>query len=498
MTGNFNSRPIVLFVGGLLYVVLALFGFRALLGGDIIRFGLVLCLPLLLVFNAMRRYWAGILLGSLSLWTLGAIQLPVIGSLGLSGLLEVIILGFIFLDIAMRKPKIFIYWRGYYTLFALASILILARVIYDRPGMVNFGSGQGGLNIATGYILAFLGFGIGYYVGLFDKSWKTTFRILIAFSILCYIVGDLLLMRGMSDAADVAAMGAYGLSYTRSLYFLFAAAIILSLRKKSQRAFGEVAFVGVVAILLLLAGISSVRSTIIQTGAMVVVAGCLYKKLAVGLGAYLVLGIGAIAILITTIPYQDLPDNIRRPLSMFVNGGNDSARGYGAKDEFREALQEYAAQRLAENPMLGRGWAFKADDLLSAMNLLQGGEENGQLVLTGSFHNSFLTTAVNNGIPTAVICFLAFAVAGWSLLRFARRESDPVTKESISFLLIYCSSMMVMAWLNGGSNELRALAMSLGVASAYRDKRVRQVLEEKKSNRNEVVQGIDGDLGSNS
>lgn len=464
-----NTRPIILFVGGLAYVALALFGFRALLGGDIVRFAVVLCLPLVLVFNGLRQYWAGFLLGSLSLWTMGAFRLPLLGSLGLGGIILVLITGFLVLDVAMRKRRIFIYWRGYYTLFVLATVFIAARVIYDRPGMVNLGSEQGGLNVAANYILSFFAFGIAYYAALYQKSWKATLRILILSSVAFYLLGDIWLSRGVAtdDYGDV---GVYGLSYTRSLYFLFTALVIWSLRQRTLRMFGVAAFAVVIAVLLVLGGISSVRSTFFQTGAMVAVAGLLYRKFLTGMFVFFGLSVLALGGIIAVIPYDELPANIKRPLSVFLMDKNDTTAAYGAKDEFRDRLWEYAKTKIAENPIFGRGWAFDLTDLLTSMNMDSVSPEEGQLVMTGSFHNSFVSIAVNNGVPTSLVCMIAFLAAGGSLYRYAKKESNPELKESISFLLVYCASMAVMVWVNGGAMEPRALAMALGVASAYRDK----------------------------
>jgi len=464
-----NTRPIVLFVGGLIYIALALFGFRALLGGDIIKFGFILCLPLVLLFNSLRGYWAAFLLGTMAFWTMGNFKLPIIGSLGLNGVILVLIAGFLVLDVAMRKRRIFIRWRGYYTLFAIALALVAARVIYDRPGMANLGSEQGGLNAAVNYIMAFLGFGVAYYAALYQKSWKTTFWMLVLCSIGFYLLGDIWLSRGVySDPNGDAEV--YGLSYTRSLYFLFTALIIWSLRARTVRLFGPVAYAVVIAILLLLGGISSVRSTVFQTGAMVAIAGLLYRRFFTGMLVYVGLGAAALAGIIAVIPYDDLPSNIKRPLSVFLMDKNDTTVAYGAKDEFRDALWEYAKKEIADNPVFGRGWGFNLTEMLSAMNMDSGGVENGQLVLGGSFHNAFVSIAVNNGIPTSLICMLAFLAAGLSLFKYAKKESNPEVKESIAYMLVYCASMAVMVWVNGGSPELKAVAIALGIASAYRDK----------------------------
>jgi len=474
-----NTRPIILFVGGLIYIVAALFGFRALLGGDVIKFGFVLCLPLVLLFNNLRRYWAAFLLGSMALWTLGSFRMPVIGSLGLGGLILILIAGFIVLDVAMRKPRIFLRWRGYYALFAMALVFVTARVIYDRPGMANLGSEQGGLNVSVNYIMSFMSFGVAYYAALYQKSWKSTWWILILCSICFYLLGDILLSRGIVSDPNGDA-GVYGLSYTRSLYFLFTALIIWSLRARTERLFGPVAYAVVIAVLLLLGGISAVRSTAFQTGAMIATAGLLYRRFLTGMLVYFGLGVAALGGIIAFIPYDDLPSNIKRPLSVFLMDKNDTSVAYGAKDEFRDALWEYAKKQIIENPFLGRGWGFDVSDLLTSMNMDSVSTEDGQLVLTGSFHNSFVTLAANNGIPTAIICFLAFVVAGFSLFRYALKERDPVLKESIAFMLVYCSTMAIMAWLNGGSQEIRGMAIALGIASAYRDKRELQLAEEKK------------------
>lgn len=479
MTLNFNTRPLILFAGAAVYITLTLFGFRALLGGDVVRFGLVACMPLVLVFSTVRQFWAGLFLGSLSLWTLGNFKLPFLGALGLGGLIQLLILAFLILDVAMRKRQIFIKWRGYYTLFVLSCFLLLSRIIYDRPGMANLGSEQGGLAIAVNYLLAFVSFGVAYYAAVFQKSWSLTFRILMLCSIGAYLIGDIWLSRGIYGSNLTEEGGLYGLSYTRSLYLLFCGMIVVSLSPKVVRKFGAVAFAIIILILLGLAGISSVRSTIIQTGAMVVVAGLIYRRLLTGIGVYLFAGVVGITAIISTVPYHQLPENVRRPLSLFYMEKYDETKGYGTKDEFRDALWRYAQKEMEKNPILGKGWGFDLGELLSEMSQTTESVDGGQLALTGSFHNAFLTIAVNNGIPTSLICMLTFLSAGISLFCYARRETDPETKQSIALMLIYCSTIGIMAWVNGGTSELRCLAVALGLASAFRDMRQRALEQSK-------------------
>lgn len=479
MSSNFNTRPLILFTGAGIYIALTLFGFRALLGGDIIKFAFVLCMPLVLMFGTMRQFWPGVLLGCLSLWTLGNFKLPFMGSIGVGGLVELLILGFLILDIAMRKTQVFIRWRGYYSLFLISMVLIAARILYDRPGMANLGSEVGGLASAMNYLLAFVAFGVAYYAAQFQKSWSFTFKVLILCSIGAYLFGDIWLRRGVYGSNSTEDGNLYGLSYTRSLYLLFTGMMVVSLSPRALRNFSSVAFAVVIVVLLGLAGVSSVRSTIFQTGAMAAMAGLIYRRFLTGMGVYFFAGTAAILFIISSVPFYQLPENIRRPLTMFYMEKHDETKGYGLKDEFRDALRRYAEDQIRKSPVVGKGWGFDLNELLKEMTQTRESIEGGQLSMTGSFHNAFLTLAVNNGIPTAFICLSAFGFAGLSLLRYAKTETDPILKQSIAFMLVYASSMAVMSWVNGGSGELRCLAVALGLASAFRDMAERDAKREK-------------------
>lgn len=475
MASNFNTRPLILFTGAAIYIGLTLIGFRALLGGDIIKFGLILCLPLVLIFGTMRQFWPGVLLGCLSLWTLGNFKLPFLGSIGLGGLVELLIAGFLILDVAMRKNKIFIRWRGYYTLFLISTVMIAVRVLYDRPGMANLGAEQGGLAIAMNYLMAFASFGVAYYAAQFQTSWSFTFKLLMVCSIGAYLVGDIWLARGVYGEGMNQVANMYGLTYTRSLYLLFTGMLVVSLSPRAVRNFSSVAFALVIIVLLGLAGVSTVRSTIFQTGAMVAMAGVIYRRFLTGMGVYLFAGTAAICLIISSVPLYQLPENIRRPLTMFYMEKHDETKGYGINDEFRDALRRYAENEIRKSPFVGKGWGFDLNELLKEMAQTTEKIEGGQLSMTGSFHNAFLTIAVNSGVPTVLLCMSAFGFATLSLVRYAISETDIKTKQSVSFMLIYISTMAIMAWVNGGSSELRCMAVALGLASAYRDMRQREV-----------------------
>lgn len=480
MASHFNSRPLVLISGTVVYIALTLFALRAILGGDMVKFAFVLFMPLVLMFGSMRQFWAGTFLGCLSLWTLGNFKFPLFGSIGVGGMIQLLIMGFLLLDIAMRKSQIFYRWRGYYALFVITAVLMGARILYDRPGMANLGSDQGGLASAMNYLFAVIAFGVAYYTARFQTTWKFTFRLLMLWSIGAYLLGDILLSRGVYGQNLESTAQLYGLTYTRSLYLLFTGLMILSLSPKALQKYSSVAFAFVILLLLAFAGMSSVRSTIFQTGAMVAMAGLLFNRFITGIGVFLFAGTVALVTLVSSVPYHQLPENVRRPISVFYTEGRDDTKGYGTKDEFRDALNRQARKQIENNPIFGKGWGFDLSEVLSEMSQEVASADGGSLAMTASFHNAFLTVAVNNGLPTALILLLALGSAGLSLFKFARKETDFATKQAISFMLVYCSSMGVMIWVNGGSSELRCLAVALGLASAYRDIREKELKDMAK------------------
>lgn len=479
MSSNFNTRPLVLFAGGAIYIVFTLLVFRALMGGDLVKAAMLLGVAGGCLFHLLRQWWMGILFASLCFYGLN-LPIPFLGTLGLFGAVAVLIVAYFFIDTAMKKGGLFIRRRGYYICFFICAALIAARVAYDRPGFANFGSREGGIGMAVNYFIGMLAFAIAYYATRSSKNYAFNFKLIVFGSFVAFVFVEIFIKRvlGRGNAAldfSESESSSYALSFNRQLYFFFAALLLFGLQKNIQRILGPVFFVFSIGLVIVLAATSGVRSAIFQSPAMAVTSGFLYRRGTLAFFTSFGSGVIGLVALVAFVPYKDLPMNIQRPLSMVLTGQEEKA-GYGTKDEFRDALHGYAQKRIAESPIVGIGWSFDVSQMMSAMSS-SNSVETGMLTMGLAFHNCFYNLAVANGLPLPVIYLLGVLWGVLSLFRFAREQRNPQIKYQISFFLIYVSSVGIMFFVNGGTYEVFAISAALGAASALRDMAEREPSE---------------------
>lgn len=468
MSPVFNSRSVILVVGAVIYVVVSLVAFRTLLEGDLVKFAVLTGAGVVLLFNAFRKYWSGILLGTLSVYS-GGIGIPFLATIPPYILIMSVIAGYFLIEFAIKKRAPLLRWRGVYTLFLFVALAITIRVAYDRPGAANLGSGEGGLKKALEFVMAAYAFFAAYWAAVQASTWKANLRVILVISAICFI----LVQVGFRYIAGAYADSVYGISFNWSLYPIYVTLIVVSLSPASRRLFSAVGFVVASAFVLSMGAISQTRGAILQAPLMIMSAAYIYRRTPIAALTLAVIGFTGIGTLFAMIPYNQLPDNVRRPLSVFM-GDAASESSYGTKDEWREGLHRYAWQKISESPLVGSGWKFDVGELVSAMSfgaLAQSAEygPGGQLDMTGAFHNVFLQLAANNGLPVAVAAVAAILIGMVSLALYGRRQTSEEKKAPIAFLVSYSSCVVVMYFFNGGSWDAFALSAALGTGFALRD-----------------------------
>ncbi len=474
MSSNFNSRPLILFAGGAIYIVLTLMLFRALLGGDIMRSAALMGLAVALLFNAYRKYWIGILLGSLTLYG-GAMEIPFLMGVPPYVAIMAIIAGYFVLDYAMKKRAPLLRWRGIYTLFLFVAFALTVRVVYDRPGGAVFGAGTGGVRKAFEYLFSVYAFFIAYWATAQAGSWKTNQRIILVISFASFALVHVIFRYLTGSFAE----SVYGLSFNWALYPIYGGVIVGSLSPTSRRLFSDIAFFVVTVFVLAMGAISQTRAAIVQVPLMVLMAAFIYRRIPTAVITIALAGTVGLGALLSTVPYYKLPDNVRRPISVLM-GSKETEASYGTKDEWREGLQRFAWKKIEKSPLVGNGWNFDVGELISAMSFgaqasaSQYSSSGGQLDMTGSFHNVFLTIAANNGVPTAAAQVAAIAFSMLLLAFYARGLNDCSLKSALAFLLVFDASVFTMYFVNGGAWDSFALSATLGTAFALRDVAERQ------------------------
>ncbi len=469
MSSEFNSRPLILIAGSAIYVVFTLVAFRALLNGDFIRFAMLAGIGGALLFNAFRKYWIGILLGVLATYS-GGIGVPFLATMPPYFLITGVIAAYFSIEFAINKRPPMLRWRGVYAVFLLVALAITARVAYDRPGAANLGSGEGGLKKALEFIMAGYVFFVAYWATTRASSWKINLGIILVISGLCFLLVQVAFRYAIGGYAD----SVYGISFNWSLYPIYAALIVLSLSAGFRRLFSAVGFFLVSGFVLCMGAISQTRGAVLQVPLMIMSAAFIYRRTPLAAFTLITVGVVGFGALLTVVPYNRLPDNVRRPLSVFM-GDAASESSYGTKDEWREGLHRYAWQKISANPLVGTGWKFDVGELVSAMSFgalaeaAQYGSGGGQLDMTGAFHNVFLQLAANNGLPVAVAAVAAIVIGMISLTLYGRRQTSEEKKAPIAFLVSYSSCVVIMYFFNGGSWDAFAISAALGTGFALRD-----------------------------
>jgi hypothetical protein len=479
MAGNFNSRPFVLIGGGIAYIIFTMMVFRSLMGGDMMKFMLLMGIAGIFLFNGFRRYWIAFLLGALAIYSQGGMGLPFFRTIPAQIMVAAVIMGYFVMDFSLKKKSPVLRWRGYYTLFLLAAAFLTARILYDRPGGANLGSGSGGLKRALEYLFAFYAFFVAYWAVLQSGAWKINIRLIAFFAISAYLVFEVAFIRFSLAARGEESV--YGLSFARALYWIFALLMLAALSPGARRLFSDASFVVVSTAIMGLALISQMRASIVQACCLVMAGSVLYRRLTVGISTILLIGGTGVVFILAAFEYGNLPENIKRPISVFLGEkASDYEAAHGTRDEWRGELNRHAWQTIQENPLFGRGWTFNVEDLLSSMNV-QGMTSllnSGQLQTTASYHNAFLNIAVNNGMPTAIIFLTAVIVAGLSLTKWSIRQQNHAIKAPVNLMLLFASLVFFMFFVNGGPWETFCLAAAMGAASAVRDQAEAKELSE--------------------
>ncbi len=469
MNNSPNTRSLILFAGGAVFIVFTLMLLRALMDGNMMKVAVFAGLAFALLFNAFRKYWIGMLLGSCAIYS-GGTEMPIFTKYPPYAIIMALIAGYFVMHYALKKKAPFLRWRAVYTLFLLVAVAVTARIIYDRPGAGSLGGSGGGLKKAMDFAFAVYAFFVAYWATTQAGTWKANLRVILVISLVSYGVVQL----GLRVLTGMFEESVYGISFNWSLYPIYAALIAGSFSPKLRRLFSLTPFVIASIFILGMGAISQTRAAILQVPLMIFTAAFIYRRIPTAFVMLALVGAVGMGTLLVAIPYRELPDNVRRPLSVFM-GADRTERSYGTKDEFRDELHEYAYKKIKQSPYIGSGWAFDYSELISAMSFSalakskEYGHGGGQLNMTGAFHNVFLILATSNGVPTAFVQVAAILIAMISMAFYARKQADGPTKSAITFLLVFSSCVFVMYFLNGGAWDAFALSAALGAAYAIRD-----------------------------
>ncbi len=137
-----------------------------------------------------------------------------------------------------------------------------------------------------------------------------------------------------------------------------------------------VPFVVVVLFVMAMGTLDQVRSAPLQAVAMIWSVAFLYKQLTKTVAITLFVGLIGLGGLLTAVPFEQLPNNVKRTVSIFrpVESGTASYGEIGFQSGFRARLYEYAFEEIKKAPLFGAELSFKRQAILEAVAIRNFGE----------------------------------------------------------------------------------------------------------------------------
>ncbi len=461
------GNRINIYVFGTAFVLMAVYIVKTIASGintdSVLRVALAL-LPLFLIFIiSNRRHWLAWLL---CFWMVN-ISLPIMlmDSFTVGFVFAVMIAGVYVLE-RLIQQKLFIrvnHWSAW--LLLMAGGVIIGRLLMDRPGSARMG-GTGGLRHAISYSFAVPLFFIA------DQLGRENFRPRAVLRVLFGVALGMLLWRIFWRFISPQSMPFYFGWYEGSLWFLmplWLAALLKRVRQNQMPILMPVLFS---LFFLLLGVLSPFRSRLyFSVASLAAVFWCFgyRRRLFVGIAIAFCMVIP----ILTVIPKQMVPVVARRALSTvlpydradiaaMLDHGIATSGETGWSSKFRSSILEVAIKNIRNNPLLGQGWSFSADELMWAASFQGKNWAASALITAGDYHNALVTVAVKCGLPAALAfaCGLLFV-----LWRAWMRQYDST---DVDFLVLYAGLMGAVVaifgqmLMNGGGQDLQAVCAILG------------------------------------
>jgi hypothetical protein len=374
-----------------------------------------------------RDYWLIIGLGA-TLYV-SKIPLPILDALHIGYLVNAMLLGLLFAELAMKKlvlPRIFDTFPN--RCMALFAMIITARFMIDRPGSGAMG-GTGGLSSALPALLAGWCFFSIYVLARDFKISIKQFRILYAMAII----------------------GLVHIIYKNAFYFMpkghfisifpypsvwvigfFPLSNLMHKIKEKDDITLNIKIYAISVVIILLSVISKNRAPILYAPAALLVIYWCYRKV----NRYIIIVFLGLLTLITATTFfpSAIPKSAVRTLSLvssqLTNSTTDEYGETGWQSDWRATLARIAWEDIKRHPITGKGFAFSFEELQYNAQIASTGDAGrfGGLLSSGGYHNSILFLAVKVGIPAALVFVLALINIFYRFLKFSRYTQDEKLK----------------------------------------------------------------------
>lgn len=357
----------------------------------------------------------------------------------------------ILLDGTMRHSRRIVNFTLADRLISLTSMIVTLRLLYDRPGFVALGMGQGGfIRALTLTSATWFYFTVRIFVAQAKFSRKQLVNVARAVMVVCVIT----LYKGSKT-------GVYIGRYFGGEQFWMLCALMISLLATSTNAQKrQLLFYLTSLCFLLVAALSQFRSRIFFFAAEVF-------SVAFYMGRFrrtvAIVGIcGAVGVVGIIAATGRLPSSMARVASLVVQvekvelkEGSGTTGSYGWEDTGRAELYEAAWKEIKQSPLVGNGLGL---DVMEAVGVLATTRraEVELLILSGSYHNSIVMIAVKCGVPAAIMVSWALLYIIRRYMRWLRNVDNLEIKTWGMALVAFWFANTFMMLMNGGPNEFFA------------------------------------------
>jgi len=338
-------------------------------------------------------------------------------------------------------------------------VYVTIRLLHDRPGLIAFGSSQGGLIASLFFVLGTAGF-FAYKALCFRvKPSLKNLNMVVFFGVLIQIHGAFRSVR-MGNRMWFQELGG------PASWMLLSALLVLCLEKRKKIGFH---FWAISSFFLLLGIVADHRTRLFFIAGIILLIAFFYKKFrraVITLGIIGVIGIGGM------VGSGHVPDVIHRPLSLIfpsiAEEGNNLNYGYrnvGFEDNFRARLYEMAWGEIKQHPIVGRGLGL---DVYKALEVLAGGRGDnhiGLLGLSGAYHNTYVGVAVKLGLPTALLFLWVSLFIPIRLGRSIYHHPNTANRQLSVILIAFWLGVFSFSLINGAHWSFYIISIVLGYMS---------------------------------
>ena len=474
-----KPRPEIFLLASALTVLAFLAFYRLLVAGftfaSISEAALLLTPHLMVAMLAASRLWVGIALGGIGLAF--SIPLPLMQRLEFGMILVGLLLVLVLLRYAFISRKHALIASAEDHLMAVVAVVILTRILYDRPGSAATGE-TGGLAEAFYFGLGTLSyFMMARLTGAGEWAVRPTFRVMIVILTIGAIVQRVLSGMEVGWAVTVVVGGLFGLQ----LWFLSAMVLSWALVRANRTDHTRVPQILPYLVMIgtmILSVITPFRSRPMFAVGIVIAVAYVHGKLR-RLGTTALAGLGLVMLLWFVGGPERIPFVVTRSLSTIMPVSNDMAVEYsttfksssefGWVSEFRAELNEMAWERIRERPIAGKGFIFTRDELF--MQAFASGSQKemmAQLALSGIYHNTVVELAVFCGLPLTALFVLAYLISLVKFIRFAPGIGDPGFRMLAAAMLGFFVAESGQMLMNGGGRDFYYICLLMGAMRGMR------------------------------